>query len=1658
MKKAFNFKKLLVCVLILILCLSAFVACDKDKGQDEQPYDANGINMAANALRASVRGSKVSDNFTLDNHQVYAGVTYPITWTISANDGQPTDVTLSVDGDKTNVIVNGKTKTEVKFALTATLSDAKGVTATVEIKYTIVAYNLLTYDEYIATKKGENVTIQGIVSHYVSKSNGASASTMYLYDEDGGYYVYSFATGVDPANIKGLHLGAKVEINGKKDIYNGTHEITSATVKVIDTTLTPEYLDITEVFKSAQSNSDAAFAKYQYRLVTIKNVHLSDKDPDEALNDKGVASHNYYFFENAIGGNVETYIRLNYKGTMMTKDEEEAFKTAFKADRNKWATIQGCVELYSGQLYINPVSATPYVVVDTEGKNAQEQVNFAKDNTVIQTVVSGNGSTIKLPTQDGIFSNVKIAWTADNNDIVKIENGVATFTFLTDNTVKLTATLTHSEDANATATKDFTITLKGAELITIAELYNKEVGDTAYYVEGYVVAVDKAKDGKRSFVLQDGTASIFSYNKADVKLGDHVKVLAKRSSDDHGFPQLGTLSFEKLADGAFTPQETEMQVKDVGITKDTAPEDLYTKKLWKITGSTLVKGSYGYQGNYNGSQVLSLKLNEDLETVAKSLEGKNVVIYGYSRGINTSVGYFTVQVTKIEEAQMTDAEKVASVKASLSDLEVKKGFDLPTSEIATISWSKVSGDGATLEGNHVTITRTDVDQTVVFRAEISCGTESDTKDITVTIKANEVVDPNTVIVTAESLGIVGKTYGDSAAEGVVINGVTFKFEELCENGSGIQTRNKNGKASKIWNTTATNKPIAKLIVKLYDGKAGFSNKDTHTITFGNAVNGNAYSTTLSTVKDQYEYEIIPDAATYTFFTFAHNASYTYSSYFESITVVYAQEVVKTDAEKVAEIKAGLELATTTTATDFNLPTTDVEGATITWASNHAEIIAFEGNVAKVTAPAAETVVTLTATITVGEATDTKDFNVTITVTIPEYDVTVGTLENGTLTVTVDGEAFTGGKLQQGKVLVIAVDVTAGYEIVEVKVNGTALTVGTDGKYTYTVNDAPVEITATAREIKYATVTVGTVDNGTLDVKVGDVAVEADKQYRDGTVLTITATANAGYKLVAVKVNGEKLTGNTYTIKETDTALEITVEINEIQAMTIAEFKASADKTEAKVTGIVTNIDSKATWIQDTEGNALYVYATKLAGVEVGKKVTLTGIKGVYNGLLQLKTPVVVKVEDTTDTIAPVVLDEAAYKALTANDAAKLVNVNGLVYVSGTANTDKGGTLSFKLGETTVSVRVEKGDAAALNSAVLSRLKSGDKVNLTNVNIGWFNSAQIALSAETQVEVVWDLEAVSDKTELVVNGTATITATITPAYMAEKVGAITFSTSDDKVLTVDNTNGTVTAVGVGEDAYIIVSAGGKTVNVPIKVVAAASAYTVTYSVDGGNGSITSVMAGENPITSGVTTVGADTVVTVTVTPDEGYRLASVKVGDAAEDTSVAGKTTFTLKINANTVLVVKFEVKPAAKTWQKVTDASTLAVGDTITLVYETKTMEMGGVTTTKKGGYVTNVSYTGLPTGAFAVTLENGAGEGTFALKTADGKYLSSDDGNNLYAKETTVTDATSWTVSFDKDGNVVITNVSTSRIIRYNTGSPRFAAYKSDSSVNTPIQLYKLA
>ena len=135
------------------------------------------------------------------------------------------------------------------------------------------------------------------------------------------------------------------------------------------------------------------------------------------------------------------------------------------------------------------------------------------------------------------------------------------------------------------------------------------------------------------------------------------------------------------------------------------------------------------------------------------------------------------------------------------------------------------------------------------------------------------------------------------------------------------------------------------------------------------------------------------------------------------------------------------------------------------------------------------------------------------------------------------------------------------------------------------------------------------------------------------------------------------------------------------------------------------------------------------------------------------------------------------------------------------------------------------------------------------------------------------------------------------------------------------------------------------------------------------------------------------------------------------------------------------------TWEK---ATSIAAGDVVLLVCESKKMELSGISTTSTK-YGTGVSYTTSPAGAYELTVEAGSSTGTYSLKNGS-NYLYWSSGNSL-ATNATKSANSSWSITFN-DGNATIKNAKdNARIIGWNASSPRFACYTSSQ---TAVQLYK--
>ena len=153
----------------------------------------------------------------------------------------------------------------------------------------------------------------------------------------------------------------------------------------------------------------------------------------------------------------------------------------------------------------------------------------------------------------------------------------------------------------------------------------------------------------------------------------------------------------------------------------------------------------------------------------------------------------------------------------------------------------------------------------------------------------------------------------------------------------------------------------------------------------------------------------------------------------------------------------------------------------------------------------------------------------------DYTVTIQPAENGTITADKT-------TANMGETVTLTITPNEGYELDEIHVmNGTtqvAVTITTEGKYTFVMPAGNVEISATFKMTDYA-ITITPAENGT---------VTADKQTANmGETVTLTITPNEGYEFDQLTV----MDG------ETQVAVEITTEGKYIFVMPAGNVEISA---------------------------------------------------------------------------------------------------------------------------------------------------------------------------------------------------------------------------------------------------------------------------------------------------------------------------------------------------------------------------------------------------------------------------------------------------------------------------------------------------------------------
>ncbi len=131
------------------------------------------------------------------------------------------------------------------------------------------------------------------------------------------------------------------------------------------------------------------------------------------------------------------------------------------------------------------------------------------------------------------------------------------------------------------------------------------------------------------------------------------------------------------------------------------------------------------------------------------------------------------------------------------------------------------------------------------------------------------------------------------------------------------------------------------------------------------------------------------------------------------------------------------------------------------------------------------------------------------------------------------------------------------------------------------------------------------------------------------------------------------------------------------------------------------------------------------------------------------------------------------------------------------------------------------------------------------------------------------------------------------------------------------------------------------------------------------------------------------------------------------------------------------------------DEAAVKIGSVVYLTNAEKKSELTGISTTSTK-YGTIDTYDMIPS-KFPLLVEEGATEGSYALKTFAGQYLSYESGNTLIVSDTK-DESSSWLITTDGE-ETKVENVGTKgRYLRYNPSSPRFACYTSGQNAVTFI------
>lgn len=708
-------KKLVALLLVALMLCLALVGCG-DKKADE--ILANAKEYLEGLQQESITTTNTPGDYEVPGKLQIDGVNLTVEWSVNVENG--VKIVVAEDGTVT-VDVDEMAEEDIAYTLTAKIVYEEGKTIETSFEYVVPKFKELTWSEFQATEDDEPVVIKGVITGIVETSK---ENDLYLQDENGGYFAYALEK--KPSEL-GLKIGMTVRVRGIKDTYYGVHQVAKPTVEILDSTIkTVKALDITKTFTDAKDLKADELIKVQSMLVTIKGATVLGQN---ASNDT------YYDF--TLGGKT-AYVRISSSTSMLSSEDEKSFKAAVADNIGYSADITGLVSIYSGNIYIIPVTKDAFSNFKVINRTPAEQVEFVGGLLSVTEKITEN-ATIELTTTNSLYKDVEITWALTENACATL-NGNVLKVVLPDEACELTLTAT-IKSGEATATKTFKIKVNA-----MSPYVAMPIGKAPVVGEKYKFALkQKALGSTLYFTAGEIVNKIFLPTTTDATKAADVFLEAVEGEEGKYY-----LAY---MDGAAKYYIDTLYVADSGkvgnaLTIRPNAKYEYDEKIGTLT--TTVK--YTNKDNVEKTETYYIGTYGTYDTFSSSLTS-------YATNATSYVAQFC---TVLDVTKTSDEDKVKTEKAELTLPETVKvdGTEITLPEYGEyfikvgITWALGEGvTGATIEDGVLTVNLEKDARNIKVIATIKHGTKTDTKEFTIAVDKL----PTTVPQVAETV-VAGTAY------------------------------------------------------------------------------------------------------------------------------------------------------------------------------------------------------------------------------------------------------------------------------------------------------------------------------------------------------------------------------------------------------------------------------------------------------------------------------------------------------------------------------------------------------------------------------------------------------------------------------------------------------------------------------------------------------------------------------------------------------------------------------------------------------------------------------------------------------------------------------------------------------------------------------------